>query len=57
MNDSIKIVVVGDGSVGKTCMLLSYAENRFPTEYVPTVFENYQTTVHVNGEAHYLQIW
>jgi GTPase SAR1 family protein len=35
-DDSIKIVVVGDGAVGKTCLLFVFAEEKFPTDYVPT---------------------
>ena len=44
-----KFVIVGDGGVGKTSMLLSFVLNKFPTDYVPTVLETYAKIVVVNG--------
>ena len=43
----LKIVVVGDGAVGKTSMIASYATNTFDDQHVPTVYDLYKCAVEV----------
>ncbi|KAF9916734.1 GTP-binding protein Rho1, partial [Lobosporangium transversale] len=52
-----KLVVVGDGACGKTCMLMVHSKNEFPQKYVPTVFENYTMVVTHGKQQIELSLW
>jgi GTPase SAR1 family protein len=59
--NKLRILAVGDGGVGKvslacktllsdqqqTCLFIAYVQRKFPTDYVPTVFDNYDVNVKV----------
>eukprot|EP01029_Cantina_marsupialis_P029537 TRINITY_DN781813_c0_g1_i1.p1 TRINITY_DN781813_c0_g1~~TRINITY_DN781813_c0_g1_i1.p1 ORF type:complete len:198 (+),score=40.78 TRINITY_DN781813_c0_g1_i1:142-735(+) len=54
---TVKLVVVGDGAVGKTSMLISYTTDSFPIEHNPTIFDNLTAKVTINEEPICLSLW
>ena len=36
---------------------MSYTLNKFPIEYIPTVFDNYAVTVRIQGEPYTLGLF
>ena len=53
----IKVIVIGDTSVGKTCLLHTYTTNSFPETYLPTVFDNYTTPISIGGKTVQMNLW
>ena len=54
---NIKLFVLGDGAVGKTCLLIRYANGKFPEEYIPTIFDNYAKNVMLDGKLLNVGLW
>jgi len=54
---AIKISLVGDGTVGKTAMLMSYICQAFTQDYVPTMFDNFSAIETVDGELVNVILW
>lgn len=54
---NLKIVNVGDSGVGKTCVLISFVENEFPSEHVPTAFDNYTSMIDFGDRPWSTGLW
>merc|ERR1712080_250180 len=52
-----KLVIVGDGACGKTCLLNVFQQGSIPRSIVPTVFENYVADIEVDGKQVELALW
>lgn len=54
---NMKCVAIGDGAVGKTCLLAAYTSNTCPGEYLATVFNNYSKTILVDDQQITINLW
>jgi small GTP-binding protein len=52
-----KIVVVGDGACGKTCLCIVFNKGEFPTVHIPTLFESRLTEIELDGNHIELLLW
>ena len=55
--DEVKVVVVGDGAVGKTCMVICYTTDDVPEGYTPTVFDAHKGNMSFQGREVQLHVW
>eukprot|EP00035_Acanthoeca_spectabilis_P013996 m.264203 g.264203 ORF g.264203 m.264203 type:complete len:94 (+) comp16022_c0_seq7:234-515(+) len=54
---NLKCVMIGDGAVGKTSLAIRYVSNEFPSQYIPTVFDNYSQNMVIDGKPVNLGLW
>lgn len=54
----IKLLLIGDSGVGKSCLLLRFSEDSFTTSYITTIGIDFKIrTVDLDGKRIKLQIW
>ncbi|KAI0784491.1 24 kDa ras-like protein [Abortiporus biennis] len=51
-----KLVVVGGGGVGKSCLTIQFMDNRFVDDWDPTIEDSYRKQVVLDGEVCLLDI-
>jgi len=53
-----KILLIGDSGVGKSCLLLRFADDKYSESFISTIGVDFKIrTVNINGKVIKLQIW
>ena len=47
---SVKIVIVGASTVGKTCLINNYNTNAFSDEHIPNVLDVFRGPLEIDGK-------
>ncbi len=56
--DRIKLILVGDESVGKTSIITQFSEHQFTNEYIPTIgSDKIIKEIEIKGEKLKVEIW
>ncbi|CAD8143252.1 unnamed protein product [Paramecium octaurelia] len=54
----VKLLIIGDSGVGKTCLLMRYCENLFTNNHLTTIGIDFKLkTIEVGGKKVKIQIW
>ncbi len=51
MRRNKKLVIVGDGMCGKTCLLFAFKDDRFIPTHDATIFDTYVADIQVDGKT------
>ncbi|EGR29423.1 Ras family protein, putative [Ichthyophthirius multifiliis] len=55
---TLKILIIGNSNVGKTCMVMRYCENQFTNEFYATIGVDFKTkNLQIDDKIIKLQIW
>jgi len=57
MSSVYRVVLVGEGGVGKSCLTIQFISEKFVEEYDPTMEDSYRKQVTVDGEECLLDIF
>ncbi|KAJ5076588.1 small gtp-binding protein domain [Anaeramoeba ignava] len=55
--EKYKILFVSDHQVGKTTLLMTYEQKKFPEEYLPVVYDNLLKNMKIENEEFQLIFW
>ncbi|KAH0786617.1 Ras family GTPase [Histomonas meleagridis] len=56
MATTIKVVVLGLGAVGKSCLTVRFIKNTFQEEYEPTISDTYSKTISLNNHQYSIDV-